>query len=48
VISNWEARPGILKRASQFDIAKNVEKTIAVLLRAAAEAAARPGKIRKT
>lgn len=42
------ARSGILKRASQYDISKNVEKTIAVLLRAAAEAAARPGKIRPT
>ena len=42
------ARSAILKRASQFDIATNVEKTIAVLLQAAADAAARSGKMRKT
>ncbi len=42
------ARSAILKRASQFDIAKNVDQTIGVLIQAAAEAASRLGKIRKT
>jgi UDP-glucose:(heptosyl)LPS alpha-1,3-glucosyltransferase len=30
------ARPSILKRAAQFDISKNVEQTVAILVRAAA------------
>ncbi len=42
------ARSAILSRAGQFDIRKNVEQTIAVLIQAAAEAAARSGKMRKT
>ena len=42
------ARSAILKRAAQFDIARNVDQTIAVLTQAAAEAALRSGKIRKT
>jgi UDP-glucose:(heptosyl)LPS alpha-1,3-glucosyltransferase len=42
------ARSAILNRASQYDITKNVERTIAVLIQAATEAAAISGKIRKT
>ena len=42
------ARSAILKRASQYDIAKSVDQTIAVLIQAAAEAASKSGKIRKT
>ena len=42
------ARSAILKRAAQFDISKNVEQTIAVLVQAAAEADLRSGKMRKT
>jgi len=42
------ARSSILKRASQYDIAKNVKETIAVLVQGASEAASRVGKIRKT
>jgi len=44
-----EARPAILERASQFDISKNVDRTLAVLLQeAAASADAASGKMRKT
>jgi UDP-glucose:(heptosyl)LPS alpha-1,3-glucosyltransferase len=42
------ARSSILKRASQYDIAKNVGQTIAVLVQAASEASSRLGKIRNT
>jgi UDP-glucose:(heptosyl)LPS alpha-1,3-glucosyltransferase len=42
------ARSSILKRASLYDIAKNVNQTIAVLVQASSEAEARLGKIRKT
>jgi UDP-glucose:(heptosyl)LPS alpha-1,3-glucosyltransferase len=41
------ARPKILERASHFDISVNVERTLAVLYRAA-NAEAVSGKIRKT
>jgi UDP-glucose:(heptosyl)LPS alpha-1,3-glucosyltransferase len=41
------ARPVILERASQFDISKNVEETLAILIQAASAASA-SGKIRKT
>ena len=41
------ARPSILKRAAEYDISKNVERTIALVSQAAA-AAARSGKILKT
>jgi len=43
-----KARPTILERAAQFDIAKNVEQTLRVLLQPAASAAAVSGKIRNT
>jgi UDP-glucose:(heptosyl)LPS alpha-1,3-glucosyltransferase len=39
------ARSAILKRASQYDISKNVAQTIALLLQAASEADSRSGKI---
>ncbi len=43
------ARSSILKRAAQFDISKNIEQTIAILVQAApANAASTSGKIRKT
>jgi UDP-glucose:(heptosyl)LPS alpha-1,3-glucosyltransferase len=43
------ARPFILKRAAQFDISRNIEQTIAILIQAAAaSAASTSGKIRKT
>ena len=42
------ARPSITKRAAQFDITKNVEQTVAILLQTAARAASTSGKIRKT
>lgn len=42
------ARSAILQRAAKYDIAKNVEQTIALLLQAATEADSRSGKIRKT
>jgi len=42
------ARSAILKRASQYDISKNVSQTIALLLQAASEADSRSGKMRKT
>ena len=42
------ARSAILARASQFDISKNVEQTLSLLLQVAASAAAVSGKIRKT
>lgn len=42
------ARSAILKRASQYDISKNVAQTIALLLQAASEADLRSGKMRKT
>ncbi len=41
------ARPSILKRAAEYDISRNVERTIALVTQAA-EAAARSGKILKT
>ncbi len=41
------ARPSILKRAAEYDISKNVDRTIALVSQAAA-AAARSGKILKT
>jgi UDP-glucose:(heptosyl)LPS alpha-1,3-glucosyltransferase len=46
--STWRsaARSSILKRASQYDIAKNVTQTIAVLVQAASEAVARLGNTR--
>ncbi len=43
-----KARPAILERASQFDISRNVEQTLAVLLQVAANAVAASGKMRKT
>jgi UDP-glucose:(heptosyl)LPS alpha-1,3-glucosyltransferase len=42
------ARPAILQRASEFDISKNVERTLALLLQPAASAASASGKMRKT
>jgi UDP-glucose:(heptosyl)LPS alpha-1,3-glucosyltransferase len=43
------ARPSILKRAAQYDIASNVEKTLEILIHvAAANAASTSGKIRNT
>ncbi len=41
------ARSTIIERASQFDISKNVEQTIAILIQAASAASA-SGKMRKT
>ncbi len=43
-----KARPEIIARASQFDISKNVEQTLALLLQVAASAASVSGKMRKT
>src|SRR3954447_19346988 len=42
------ARSAILKRASQYDISKNVSQTIALLVQVASEADSRSGKMRKT
>ena len=42
------ARSTIIERASQFDISKNVEKTLAILIQAAARAASTSGKIWNT
>jgi UDP-glucose:(heptosyl)LPS alpha-1,3-glucosyltransferase len=42
------ARPEILARASQFDISKNVDQTLGLLLQVAASAASVSGKMRKT
>lgn len=43
------ARPLILKRAAQFDISRNIEQTVAILVQAAAASAeSTSGKIRKT
>jgi len=43
------ARPSILKRAAQFDISRNIEQTVAILVQApGASAASTSGKIRKT
>ena len=42
------ARPEIIARASQFDISKNVDRTLALLLQVAASAASVSGKMRKT
>jgi UDP-glucose:(heptosyl)LPS alpha-1,3-glucosyltransferase len=42
------ARSSILKRAAQFDISTNIEKTLAILVQVAANAAATSGKIRNT
>jgi UDP-glucose:(heptosyl)LPS alpha-1,3-glucosyltransferase len=42
------ARPNILKRASQFDISRNVEQTLGVLLHFAASAESTSGKISNT
>jgi UDP-glucose:(heptosyl)LPS alpha-1,3-glucosyltransferase len=42
------ARPTILKRASLFDISKNVERTLEILIQTAANAASASEKIRKT
>jgi UDP-glucose:(heptosyl)LPS alpha-1,3-glucosyltransferase len=42
------ARPTILKRASQFDISRNVEKTLEILVQVASSAASTSGKIRNT
>lgn len=42
------ARPAILQRASEFDISKNVEQTLALLFQVAAKAAFVSGKIRNT
>jgi UDP-glucose:(heptosyl)LPS alpha-1,3-glucosyltransferase len=42
------ARAAILRRASEFDISKNVEQTLALLLQVAASAAFVSGKIRNT
>jgi UDP-glucose:(heptosyl)LPS alpha-1,3-glucosyltransferase len=43
------ARPSILKRAAQFDISRNIDQTVAILIQAAgASAASTSGKIRKT
>ncbi len=35
----WAAKPTILKRAAQFDIAQNLEKTLSILVQIAAKAA---------
>ena len=43
-----KARPAILARASQFDISRNVEQTLGLLLQDAASAAAVSGKMRNT
>jgi len=43
-----KAKPKILECASHFDISKNVERTLAVLLQPAASAAFASGKMRKT
>jgi UDP-glucose:(heptosyl)LPS alpha-1,3-glucosyltransferase len=43
-----KARPEILARASQFDISRNVERTLDLLLQVAESAASASGKIRKT
>jgi UDP-glucose:(heptosyl)LPS alpha-1,3-glucosyltransferase len=42
------ARPAILARASKFDISRNVEQTLGLLLQASESAASAVGKIRKT
>jgi UDP-glucose:(heptosyl)LPS alpha-1,3-glucosyltransferase len=42
------ARPAILARASQFDISRNVEQTLGLLLQVAASAVSASGKMRKT
>ena len=42
------ARPEILARASRFDISKNVEQILGLLLQVAASAASVSGKMRKT
>ena len=42
------AQPKILARASQFDIARNVEQTLGLLLQLAESAASVSGKMRKT
>ncbi|MFN2475434.1 MAG: glycosyltransferase, partial [Chthoniobacterales bacterium] len=41
------AMPAIVERASQFDISRNVEETLAILLQAAS-AASTSGKMRNT
>ena len=48
VTTREKARPAILMRASQFDISRNVEQTLQLLLQVAASAASLSGKIRKT
>ena len=42
------ARPSILKRAGQYDIARNVEQTVKVVAQVAASAASTDGKMRNT
>ncbi|MFL6530692.1 MAG: glycosyltransferase family 4 protein [Chthoniobacterales bacterium] len=42
------ARPQILERASQFDISRNVARTLEILVQSAASAVSTSGKIRKT
>jgi UDP-glucose:(heptosyl)LPS alpha-1,3-glucosyltransferase len=42
------ARPTILRHAAQFDISKNVARTVEILIQAASEAALRSGKMRNT
>jgi glycosyltransferase involved in cell wall biosynthesis len=42
------ARPTMLKRASQFDISRNVEKTLEILVQVATSAASTSEKIRNT
>ncbi|MEP6820944.1 MAG: glycosyltransferase family 4 protein [Chthoniobacterales bacterium] len=43
-----EARPVILELAARYDIARNVERTLEILLQEAASAASTSGKIRNT
>jgi UDP-glucose:(heptosyl)LPS alpha-1,3-glucosyltransferase len=42
------ARPNMLKRAAQYDIGTNVEKTLEILIQVAVKAASTSGKIRNT
>jgi UDP-glucose:(heptosyl)LPS alpha-1,3-glucosyltransferase len=42
------ARSNILKRASQFDISRNIEKTLEILSQVATSAASTSGKMRNT
>jgi UDP-glucose:(heptosyl)LPS alpha-1,3-glucosyltransferase len=42
------ARPNILKQADQFDISKNIERTLEILFQVAAKAASTSGNMRNT